>query len=99
MAMHFEGETLNIAGREYPGTVVIEAEVSNASFDHEFGTEHAIDIDYIPDGFIADGVSRCLAETLAEEAYRSRALDAWLAANLSRVEKRFEMECKRSAYP
>lgn len=98
MPMSFEGETLRIGGRDYVGTVFVETEVSNASFDFEHGsvhgTEHVIDIKHYPECFVADGVSGCMAESIDAEA--GPALEAWLTSNLSRVEKRFEMEVKRS---
>lgn len=93
--MQFEGEVLTVGGRQYIGSVFIETDVSDASFSHEHGTEHVIDIDHNAECFVADGVSRCAAQSIGDEAIRSGALDAWLAANLDRVEKRFDIETKR----
>lgn len=93
MPMSFEGETLTIGGREYVGTVFIETEVGDASFDHEFGTERAISVTHYSEGFYANGVSRCMAESI--DAHAGPALEAWLTSNLRRVEQRFEMECKQ----
>lgn len=85
MSMNFTGEIIRIDGRERYGTVVVETEVSDASFDHEFGTVHQTDIDHEAVEFIVGGVTY----------YGGRALDAWLTANLDRVEKRFDKECRR----
>lgn len=96
--MSFEGESLTIGGREYTGSVFIETEVSNASFDFEqgdvHGTHHEIDIVHYAECFVAGGVTNTLAMELDDEARKGRVIEAWLAANLRRVESRFDMEVK-----
>lgn len=95
--MQFTDEILSIGGREYTGSIFVETEVTNASFDFEqgdiHGTEHALSIQHYPECFVANGVSGALAESI--DAHAGPALEAWLASNLRRVEKRFEMEVKQ----
>lgn len=97
MPLNFEGETLLIDGREYVGTVVVETEVSDASFDFEQGdirgTHHEIDIDHEPILFLANGLDGDAADYVNDRA--RPALIDWGIANERRMDDAFDLACKR----
>lgn len=88
--MKFEGETLSIGGMELRGTVCVEAEVSDGSFSHEFGTERVMDLDFIPWGFVPD-----LKIDLGDkERLVLRAVQDWIDSHERQVMRAYEREVK-----
>lgn len=84
MSMTFEGETLIIGGREYVGTVTVEAYPTDASFTHAFGTEKLTEVEFSPGGFEPD-----LAYELNPKQV-DRAVSDWIDANEDRVNRAFD---------
>lgn len=93
MNLKFEGETLNIGGFELTGTVLVEAVNRNASFDHAFGREHVIELDFNPDGFVLD-VSQP-GDLKLDERLTDRAVSDWIDSHERQIMAAYEREVKR----
>lgn len=86
--MTFEGETLSIGGMELTGTVIVEPRVTDGSFDHAFGTERVIDLEFLSGGFVPD------LDINVNEALACRAVYDWIYANDGRVWAAYERHVK-----
>lgn len=90
MSLTFEGETLNIGGFEITGTVVIQPEISDGSFCHEFGTEDIANLNFLPWGFVPDLGDLKLNNKLVE-----RAVSDWIDRHERQIMAAYERAVKK----
>jgi hypothetical protein len=81
--IRFEGETLSFHDRDVVGTVLVEVDVTDGSFNHEFGVEVCEDIETSPGGFVPDDDKVVLGDS--EEW---RAVDKWMGENETRIDRK-----------
>lgn len=91
MSLTFEGETLTIGGRELTGTVLVDARVTDGSFDHAFGTERVLDLDFIPWGFVPDLGDLKLNDKLVEGAVQD-----WIDSHEHQIMRVYDRKVKAS---
>jgi len=85
MKLLFPHEELIIKGKSVMGNLVVEANATDASFSHEFGTEAAVEVEFTWDYF--QHISGWLPGDID---YMKPALDRWLTDNQDKLQKAFD---------